>query len=255
MLNKEFENFDNFIFDLDGTVWRWTELIPKAIQVFQILKRKEKNVFFITNNTVLTREGFAKKLQGFGIETEMNKIINPSLVARRLFKDKKVFCIGEGLISELRKARIKIVESKPDAVLVSENRTVNYDLMSKACGILSNGAGFYKTAIGGAWMYGKGKRLGAGAIAAAIESCCGRRATLIGKPSQYMIDEIKSFNFDPEKTVLFGDECNADVALGNSLGFKTVLVLTGRDNEKDYLVATGINEPKLVLKSIANILK
>ena len=203
----------------------------------------------------MTREGFAKKLQNFGIKASTNQIINPSLVAKKLLKDKKVFCIGEGLITELRRARIKVVESKANAVLVSENRNVNSETMSKACNIIKNGVDFYKTAVGGVWVYGKSKKIGAGAIAAAIESCAGREAVLIGKPSQYMLDEVGALSLEPEKTVLFGDECNSDVALGNTLGFKTVLVLTGRDKEKDYLVATGINEPKLVLKSIANILR
>ncbi len=255
MLSKDFSEYENFIFDLDGTVWTWDKSIPKAIQVFQVLKRKEKNIFFLTNNTVLTREGFAKKLQNFGINASTSQIINPSLPAKKILKNKRVFCIGEGLITELRRARIKVVESKANAVIVSESRTVNAETMSKACNIITNGVEFYKTAVGGVWVYGKSKKIGSGAIAAAIESCSGKEATLIGKPSQYMLDEVGALSLEPEKTVLFGDECNSDIALGNTLGFKTVLVLTGRDKEKDYLVATGINEPRMVLKSIAKILR
>ncbi len=255
MILKDFSEYDNFVFDLDGTVWTWNKLVPKAIQVFQVLRRKNKNIVFLTNNTLLTREGLAKKLQNFGIKASTGQIINPSLPAKKVLKNKKVFCIGEGMISELRRSRIKVVESRADAVIVTESRNVNFDNMSKACTILSNGVEFYKTALGGAWVHGKDRKIGSGAVALAIESCCGREATLIGKPSQFMVDEVKVLNLDPEKTIFFGDECKSDIALGNIMGFKTVLVLTGSDNEKNYLVATGINEPNLVMKSIANILK
>ena len=68
MIERKFKKYDNFVFDLDGTVWNWDNLIPKAINLFSILKKEKKNVYFVTNNTALTLAGFAKKLQNFGID-------------------------------------------------------------------------------------------------------------------------------------------------------------------------------------------
>lgn len=252
MLGKKFSKFDNFIFDLDGTFWYWTELIPKAREVFQVLKKSGKNVHFLTNNTILTREGFAKKLRNFGVETNSSRIINPSLVAVKLFKNKKVLCVAEGLATELRRAGIKVADSKPDVVVVSEDRSLTFDKLARASEAVTNGAKFYKTAVGGVWIYGKKRLPGTGAIAASIEMCSGRRAELIGKPSDYMKNIIKKMKLNPEKTIVFGDEHESDVVFGNSLGFKTVLVLTGRDKR---LAARGEEKPKMVLRSIADILK
>lgn len=254
MLDKRFINFDNFIFDLDGTVWWWDQLVPRAIEVFQTLKRAEKNIIFITNNSVLTRDGYAKKLQNFGISAKVNQIINPSIPARKLFQGKKVFCIGEGIITDLRSAKIKVCGIDANCVLVSEDRALTYDKLAMACEIINLGADFYKTASGGVWIMGKKRVPGAGAIAAALETACGKKAELIGKPSKYMIDELKALELDPKKTILFGDECDSDIAIGNRLGFETVLVLTGRDSERDYLAAKGLNEPRIFKKSLANIL-
>jgi len=64
MIDKRFKGFDNFLFDLDGTLWLWTELLPRVDKVMKILEELEKNIFFITNNCLLTRTGFARKLQG-----------------------------------------------------------------------------------------------------------------------------------------------------------------------------------------------
>ncbi len=255
MLDKKFSGLGNFIFDLDGTVWRWTELIPGAVKVFQILKRMEKNVLFVTNNVLLTREGFAKKLQNFGISARAVQIFNPSLPAVQLCKGKKVFCLGEGLVTELRKSGIRTVEAKPDVVLMGEDRTITFDKLSRASLFVGNGSKFYKTAIGSIFIYGNKKLPGVGAMAKAVEFTCGKEAELIGKPSKYMQNIIRELNLEPDKTVLFGDECNSDIILGNRLGFKTALVLSGRDTEGDYLAARGESEPSMVLKSIAEIAK
>jgi ribonucleotide monophosphatase NagD (HAD superfamily) len=70
-----------------------------------------------------------------------------------------------------------------------------------------------------------------------------------------MVEVFRSLQLDPKKTILFGDECDSDIALGNLLGYTTVLVTTGRDGEADYLKARGINEPTLIIKSVKNILR
>jgi len=254
MLDKRFERFDNFLFDLDGTVWLWSELIPKVDKVMKNLEKLGKNVFFITNNCLLTRVGFAKKLQSFNIKIETEKIINPTLAAIKLLKGKTVYCIGEGIITELRRAKIRVRE-KANNVLVSDDRKVTYDKLAKACNLVEDGANFYKTASGGVWVV-KGKRFpGTGAIAAVIELTIGKEAELIGKPSKHMLNILESFKFNPAKTILFGDECDSDIKLGNILNFKTVLVLTGKHKERDYLKARGFEAPDIVLKSVANILK
>lgn len=254
MIDKRFKGFDNFLFDLDGTIWLWSELIPKVDKVMETLEELGKNIFFITNNCVLTRIGFAKKLQGFGIKAKTEEIINPSLAAIKLFKRKIVYCIGEGIITDLRRAKIRVRE-KADNVLVSDDRKVTYYKLVKACNLVEGGANFYKTASGGVWIV-KGKRIpGTGAIASVIELTIRKKAELIGKPSKYMLNVLESFKFNPTKTILFGDECDSDIKIGNILNFKTVLVLTGKHKERDYLMARGFEAPDIVLKSVANILK
>lgn len=254
MLKKFFQKFENFIFDLDGTVWRWTELIKGFEKVYQILRNLGKNIYFVTDSTLLTRDGYAKKLQNFGLDVKADHIINPSLPAVEILRGKKVFCIGEGLITDLRKAGIKVTSSNPDAVLVGMDRTVNYEKLSMAVGFIMKGAVFFKTAKSNIFINGNKILPGTGAIAKVIELTTGKKPQLIGAPSKYMVNVFESLGLKPEKTVLFGDECDSDIALGNVLGYTTVLVTTGRDGEIDYLKARGINEPNLVLKSVEDVL-
>lgn len=255
MLDRKFSEFDNFVFDLDGTVWYWTRLVERAASVFLELRRQEKRVHFVTNNTLLTREGFAKKLQNFGISARPEQVTTPSEVAVKLFHNKKVFCIGEGMITGLRKEKISLTDHNPDAVLMAEDRSITYDKLAKACILVEDGARFYKTAEGRIFFYGNKRIPGGGALAAVIESCTYKKAELIGKPSDHMMHVVRGLGLDADKTISIGDELNTDVLMGNRLGFATALALSGRDKKKDYDLAKGDTEPDFVLKSIMDLVK
>lgn len=69
---------------------------------------------------------------------------------------------------------------------------------------------------------------GTGAIVKSIETCSGRKATVVGKPETYMSNVIKKdYKVNPERTLMIGDRANTDILLGTRCGFKTLLVLTG----------------------------
>jgi ribonucleotide monophosphatase NagD (HAD superfamily) len=70
-----------------------------------------------------------------------------------------------------------------------------------------------------------------------------------------MTDLIRSMGLTPKKTLMVGDEMSSDVALGKKLGFKTALVLTGRDSLADYRKAKKKDRPDFVLKSMKELIK
>jgi HAD superfamily hydrolase (TIGR01450 family) len=249
-------DFDNYIFDLDGTVWWWTELVPGAAETVDRLRCAGKNVHFITNNCILTRAEFVKKLHGLGIETDKEHIINPSIIAARLLKGKRAFVIGEGLVADLDAAGVRMVDSGATAVIVSEDTHVDYRKMTRAADNVFAGAKGYKTAAGGVWFVGRNRRVpGTGAFAAGLELCTRTQFELLGKPSGHMARLIRTLKLKPRKTLIVGDEISSDVALGKKLKFSTALVLTGRDSLKDYRAAKKKDRPDFVLKSMADIIK
>lgn len=63
----------------------------------------------------------------------------------------------------------------------------------------------------------------------AIETCAERKATIMGKPENYLCDiffkeEIKR---DSRKILMIGDRLNTDILFGNNNNFQTLLVETG----------------------------
>ena len=59
------EPFENFIFDLDGTLWKDDGYTPIADikTTYELLQEMGKNVFFITNGAHLTRAQLADKIR------------------------------------------------------------------------------------------------------------------------------------------------------------------------------------------------
>jgi len=56
---KQFlNNTDNFFLDLDGVVWRGKEVIEGVKETLEFLRKKNKNLFFITSTT---KKNFIKK--------------------------------------------------------------------------------------------------------------------------------------------------------------------------------------------------
>ena len=99
-----FEKYKCFVFDLDGTIWWWSELCPGAKEVVDTLRDEGKEVYFLTNNSMLSPQGFVERLGKLGIKTEVDKIICPAdfiatfLTFNKLIKWGKVFYnpIGAG---------------------------------------------------------------------------------------------------------------------------------------------------------------
>jgi len=249
---QTFDKFKTFIFDLDGTVWCWTNLFPRVKEVIDKLNNSGKQVLFVTNNTLVTRKDLAKRLNAFGIEAKEKNVLNPSILIAKQIKKKGgkaiVFC--EALKKDLKKLGIKIVEKPPaDFLVVGYDQKFNDRKLRIGVEALEKGAKFLISARGKHFIYGKKVISGTGVVVDIIEKMSGKKATLLGKPSkpfQRLVElNVKSSR---KETALFGDELKSDVVLGKNAGYFTVLVRTGVDKK-----AKGKIKPVLVLNSVADI--
>jgi len=248
----DFDRFDTFIFDLDGTIWNWIGLFPKVKQKLNLLLQFGKQRRWISNNTVLPRSGLVKKMKNFGIEVEENEVINAGYAIGQYLKDKKgkVLVFGDGLKEDLKKARIKLTD-KPSAdfVVVGHDWNFNFKKLVLASDCLQNGAKLITSARGRYFTFGNKMIPGTGALTEVIEYVSGKRALLLGKPSLFMLKTLKSFVDSPVgKTVEFGDELEADIGMGKKAGWFTVLVRTGVDKKPSKTI-----KPDAVINSVADI--
>ena len=77
----------------------------------------------------------------------------------------------------------------------------------------------------------------------------------MGKPSRDLALLVaKLYSLKPETTLMVGDRCNTDVAFGRSVGWHTLLVLTGCHTVDDARAAPSASErPDFMVPSVADL--
>lgn len=238
-MKPDIENYNSFIFDLDGTIYRGNNIIPGADKTINTLKKSGKKIVFISNKTTGSVKDYFEFLTGKGLEIELNEIINSTIVLSNYLNknhnEEKFFAIGEKIfIDEIISAGLNYSE-KPEEInilLVTLDRTLNYEKLEIAARALERGARFFAANIDDTCPVDNGEVLDAGATISALEKRTHRKLEKnFGKPSQYMMDEVKKrLGDDLSRSLLIGDRLETDIAMGNSFGLDTALVLTGVKN-------------------------
>ena len=251
MLSKGLmKKFDTFVFDLDGTFWWFPELVDGAEEIYNRLREAGKRIIFVSNFTFLDRENIIKVLKKNGVFVESNQIITSSYVASQLLKNKIVFPLGRGLELEFRKNGVRVCKNeKANVVVVGHDINYNYAKASIALKILlKRNAEFYTTAYGKLWIFKNEIVPGTGLITVGLEYCSGKKAVMLGKPSYFMLREVKKAV--KGRVIYFGDENIADILFANKGGFFSVFVKNGVDKKVDRKV-----KPNAVLPSLKDLLK
>lgn len=231
-----YKKYNSFIFDLDGTIYRGDKLIDQADKTVNTIKQSGKKVVFVSNKTTETINDYYKLLTRFGLNIKESEIINSTLVMKKYLishhKDQKFFAIGESkFVNEVTASGLQYCD-KPELVnlvLITLDRTFNYDKLEIAAKALEYGASFFAANIDDTCPVDNGEVLDAGSTISALEKRTHRKLELhFGKPSSFMIEEIKSYlNGDLTDTLLIGDRPETDIKMGIDLGVDTALVQTG----------------------------
>lgn len=255
-----YKKYNSFIFDLDGTIYRGEKLIENADKTINFIKDSGRRIIFVSNKTTETIQDYFKLLTGFGLNISVDEIINSTFILKNYladnFRKKKFFAIGEAkFVDEIIEAGLEysINPDQTDIVLITLDRTFNYDKLEIAARALENGARFFAANIDDTCPVDNGEVLDAGSTISALEKRTHRKLELhFGKPSQFMIDEIVSrLKSDLSATLLIGDRLETDIKMGISLGIDTALVQTGI---KHFTNGNENIKPTYQLNSVFNLI-
>jgi phosphoglycolate phosphatase len=273
-----------FVFDCDGVVWRGHQAITGASSVIDRLKKLNKMVFFVTNNSTQSRVAYQHKFQKLGFEVSGSEILSSSFAAASYLADlnfsrngKKVYVIGEkGICDELRLANIPFlggsadsekrinhslneevtIDSTVGAVVVGLDREINYYKLQYAQLCLQNPSTLFIATNEDAtahctrdqeWAAG-------GTMVSALKGCSKRQPIVVGKPSSYLLDYlVREHSLRPDEMCMVGDRLDTDILFGQNTGLKTLLVMSGVTTVETLTSASNTIIPSHTLDSLGHL--
>jgi NagD protein len=248
-----------FLIDMDGVIYRGSELLPGAKEFIKKLLTEDIPFFFLTNNSQRNRRDVVFKLKKMGIDVEQKHIFTCAMATARFLAARTpngtAYVIGEGgLLTALHQNGYTIVDEDPDYVIVGEGRTIMLESVDKAINMVMKGAKLIATNLDpNCPSSNNSMRAGCGAFVSLIEIATGKKALSVGKPSPVMMRTAKTLlGVKSANTIMIGDTMETDILGGVQMGFKTVLTLTGttkREDLKNFAYA-----PDLIINSIQDLM-
>ncbi|MFD2760694.1 TIGR01457 family HAD-type hydrolase [Lentibacillus juripiscarius] len=227
------KNYDAYLIDLDGTMYRGDEPVPFASAFVEKLAKKRIPYLFLTNNSSKTPQQVSSKLEDMGIRSQPEQVFTTSMAAAKYIKQQnaeaRCYVIGEdGLFDALEKEGHQIAENDCDFVVVGMDRKITYEKLSKACLEVRNGAEFLSTNGDVAIPTERGLEPGNGALTSVISVSTGKKPVFIGKPESVIMDQaLEELGAIKESTLMVGDNYDTDILAGIHAGIDTLMVFTG----------------------------
>ncbi|AWM41678.1 Ribonucleotide monophosphatase NagD [Gemmata obscuriglobus] len=246
-----------FLIDMDGVLYRGTDLIPGADRFVRELRERDIPFRFLTNNSQRTRRDVVARLVRLGLDVEEEHVFTSAMATARFLAQQKpggtAYVIGEGgLLTALHQHGYAVVDHDPDYVVVGEGRTFNLELVESAVRMILGGAKLIATNMDPNCPTQNGIRPGCGAFVALLETATGVKAFSVGKPSPVMMRAArKELGLTTDQTTMIGDTMETDILGGVQLGFHTVLVLSGGTKAED--LPRYAYSPETVVPSLAEL--
>lgn len=229
-----------YLLDLDGTMYRGTEIVEGAKEFIDTLIARKQRFVFLTNNAKRTKRQNVEHMEkmGFtGIKEE--HFFTSSMAAAKYaathYEGRTAWYIGQdGLREALEDNGFTIRDDHADFVFVGLDNTGTYEKYSKALGLLLNGATLIGTNNDRLLAQPGGFHVGNGSIVAMFEYACGQESPKIGKPYAPILEEaLRYFGLRKEEAVIVGDNLETDILLGVNNGVETAFVTSGVHTRED----------------------
>ncbi|RSK55459.1 TIGR01457 family HAD-type hydrolase [Bacillus canaveralius] len=227
------KKYKGYLIDLDGTMYKGTELIEEAAVFVKKLRDNGIPYLFVTNNSSRSPAQVAEKLTAFGIPAEENLVFTTSMATANYIYEQNsnasVYFIGEdGLRTALEEKGFALAGEDAEYVVVGLDRSVNYEKLAIGCLAVRNGATFISTNGDIALPTERGFLPGNGSITSVITVSTQTRPIFIGKPESIIMEQaLKVIGTRMEETLMVGDNYDTDILAGINAGMDTLLVHTG----------------------------
>ncbi|MFH1446573.1 MAG: HAD-IIA family hydrolase [Chloroflexota bacterium] len=252
------DEIKGFLLDMDGTFYLGDHLLPGALELLDLFNQRGIPFMFLTNNSSKSKEEYHEKLVRLGVGTENARVFTSGDATVRYILEntsaKEVFLVGTpGLERTFKANGIVLVEEDPELLVLGFDTTLTYDKLRKLCDYVREGVTYIATHSDINCPTPKGFIPDIGSMIAMIKASTEREPDLvIGKPNRIIVDMIAAeLGVMAEVCAMVGDRLYTDIALGQTAGVTTVLVLSGETSRED--LETSIFKPDYVFNDLQGL--
>ena len=248
-----------WLLDMDSVLIRANRPIPGTAHFPERLRAMATPLLVLTNGSALTPRDITAHLRLHDIDVAEDAIWTAALATAAFLQHQRpggsAFMIGEaGLSTALHRAGYTMTDKEPDYVVLGETRTYNFERITQAIRIISNGARFVATNPDTATPSSSGLLPATGAVAALISQATGIEPYFVGKPNPLMVRSALNFlGAHSANTAMVGERMDSDIVVGLEVGLETVLVLSAGTPSSDA-ASRYPYRPSRIVKSIADLL-
>jgi len=233
----------SFLIDLDGVIYKSSEVIPGAVDSINKLIARDQPFMFVTNTSSRPRRAIRDKLHGFGLEIEVERILTPPVAARFWIQE---HCPGPValFVPQATHEDFTGITTVPEnhtgdvsAVIIGDlgedwsfknlNKAFQFLMREPAPRLLALGMTRY-------WLANDGLRLDVAPFAKALEHASGCEIQVLGKPAEaFFQTALKLLGCNAAEAIMIGDDIRGDVKGAQDAGLKAALVRTGKFRPQD----------------------
>ena len=259
-------NIRHMALDMDGTLYLGRRLFPWTQRFLDKLREKGIGYTFLTNNPTLSVADYIAKLAGMGIEASEENVLTTSLAAIDYLKThlpdaRRLFMLGTpSMVTQFEKAGYEAAADdpadRPDALVVSFDKTLTYSRLCRAAWWASQGLPYIATNPDRVCPTEMETVLvDCGSIQKCIEEATGRRPDIVlGKPDPSMLEWImQRHGLTAGEVAMVGDRVYTDLAMARNAGATGILVLSGETTPEILATVPPSQAPDLVFDNVGTL--
>lgn len=258
MKNEPLLNVKCFLLDMDGTFNLGEQLIDGSLHFIDTLDQLGVDYLFLTNNSSKHRRQYAEKITRLGLPIREEKVFTSgeatALYLQEEHPDASVYVVGtSALEEEFRQHGFQLDQNHPQCVVLGFDTTLTYEKLWKLCDFVRAGLPYIATHPDLNCPTETGFMPDIGAVIAFVRASTDREPDLIvGKPNRMIIDAVAGkLGLKIEEMAMVGDRLYTDIALSQTSGVTTCLVLSGETRPED--VVHSPYQPTYTFENLAAI--
>jgi 4-nitrophenyl phosphatase len=247
-----------YLLDMDGTFNLGEELLEGSLRFIETLKELGKDFLFLTNNSSKHRRLYAEKITRLGLPIPEDKVFTSgeatALYLNEKYSSASVYVVGtSALEEEFLQHGFRLEENDPQLLVLGFDTTLTYQKLWKLCNFVRLGLPYIATHPDFNCPTQAGYMPDVGAMIAFVRASTGREPDLVvGKPNRMIVDAVAhKYGLSIQEMAMIGDRLYTDIALGQTSGITTCLVLSGETHIED-LVASPF-QPDYTFENLGSI--